>query len=112
MSTTSGKRVGRMPSASRQLFDGEGRVGVHAAITCFMGAPRRGHQRLRIVELGEQTVDGRSALMRLPPCTCASGSSVRISKIEIIGKKRMNKNKRHRNRPIVPAKVAQSQNVG
>ena len=44
--------------------------------------------------------------------TFASGSSVRISKIEIIGRKRMNRNSSVRNRPIVPMNVDQSQNVG
>src|SRR6266566_3518014 len=43
--------------------------------------------------------------------TSASGRRVRISKIEIIGKKRMNRNTRERKSPIVPIKVAQSHTV-
>ncbi len=38
--------------------------------------------------------------------TCACGSSVRISKIEMTGRKRMNRNSSVRNRPIEPTKVA------
>jgi hypothetical protein len=37
---------------------------------------------------------------------------VRISKIEIIGRKRRNRNNSARNSPLVPMKVDQSQNVG
>ena len=37
---------------------------------------------------------------------------VRISKMEIIGRNRRNRNNSVRNRPIVPRKVDQSQNVG
>ena len=37
--------------------------------------------------------------------TLASGTSVRISKIEIIGRKRTNRNNSVRNNPIVPMKV-------
>jgi hypothetical protein len=37
---------------------------------------------------------------------------MRISDIEIIGKKRTNRNKRQRNSPMEPNKVAQSQKVG
>ena len=45
-----------------------------------------------------------------PPSPPAASS--RISKIEIIGRKRRNRNSSVRNRPIVPTKVDQSQNVG
>src|SRR5258705_417186 len=44
--------------------------------------------------------------------TFASGRIVRISKIEIIGRKRRNRNRSERNKPIVPRNVDQSQNVG
>jgi hypothetical protein len=42
----------------------------------------------------------------------ASGRIVRISAIEIIGRKRRNRNRSERNRPMVPMKVDQSQIVG
>ena len=71
------------------------------------------HQRLRVVELRHQAVDmRRHQLLRTSSSTFASGSIVRISKIEIIGRKRMNRNSSARNSPIVPTNVAQSQNVG
>ena len=44
--------------------------------------------------------------------TLASGSMVRISAMEIIGRKRTNRNSSEKNRPIVPMNVDQSQNVG
>src|SRR6266536_1506947 len=44
--------------------------------------------------------------------TSASGSIVRISKIEIIGRNRINRNKRAKNKPILPAYMDQSQNEG
>src|SRR5207244_13086494 len=65
-------------------------------------------QRGRVVELGHQTVDDAS----LHSPTFASGRIVRISKIEIMGRKRKKRNRRETNRPIVPRNVDQSQNVG
>jgi hypothetical protein len=44
--------------------------------------------------------------------TFASGKMVLISKIEIIGRNRRNRNNRATNRPRVPMKVLQSQIVG
>ena len=44
--------------------------------------------------------------------TSACGNIVLISKIEIIGKKRMNKNNRLKNSPIVPINIEKSQMVG
>ena len=52
-----------------------------------------------------------SSSVRPSSFTAASGTIVRISKIEIIGTKRMNRNSSHANRPSVPTKVAQSQTV-
>src|SRR5437588_140771 len=43
-----------------------------------------------------------------PSSTSASGKIVRISKIEIIGRKRMNKNSNAKKNPIVPMYIAQS----
>ena len=49
-----------------------------------------------------------------PPMSCsfASGAIVRISKIEIIGRNRMNRKNSVTNIPIVPMNVIQSQIVG
>src|SRR6266567_3614097 len=43
---------------------------------------------------------------------CGSATNSRDSEIEIIGRKRMNKNNRVRNNPTLPKSVAQSQTVG
>src|SRR5579885_2608365 len=51
-------------------------------------------------------------MTRRSSSTCASGTIVRISAMEIIGRKRKNRNSSARNRPIVPTKVPQSQIVG
>src|ERR1043165_3485736 len=58
----------------------------------------------------------------LSPCLCvsvafysstsAAGRIVRISKIEIIGRKRMNRNNSAKKNPIVPINIAQSHCVG
>ena len=44
--------------------------------------------------------------------TSASGKIVRISKIEITGRKRINKNSSVKKNPIVPMNIAQSHCVG
>src|SRR3954451_9691132 len=44
--------------------------------------------------------------------TSASGKIVRISKIEIIGRKRMNRNSNVKKNPSVPTNIAQSHCVG
>src|SRR5208282_1700783 len=44
--------------------------------------------------------------------TLACGSSVRTSKMEIMGNRRINRKNRNVNKPMVPAKVNQSQRVG
>ncbi len=44
--------------------------------------------------------------------TSASGKIVRISKIEIIGRKRMNRNNKVKKNPIVPMNMVQSQVEG
>ena len=48
----------------------------------------------------------------MAPLIFASGTIVRISKIEIIGSTRMNRKNSVRNSPIVPKNVIQSQRVG
>src|SRR6476619_1221908 len=47
-----------------------------------------------------------------PPFTFASGTSARISKIEIIGSTRMNRKNSITNSPMVPKNVIQSHRVG
>src|ERR1019366_8648974 len=84
-----------------QLLDGERRVGIQLAIAFFAGRARGLHQRGGIVELGHQSVD---RLDKFSPSssTLAEGSSVRTSKMEIIGSRRMKRKNRNRNRPMVP----------
>src|SRR6187397_2859361 len=71
-----------------------------------------------MLELGHEPVDFRTAgrLHRAPPDPpspgFASGTSVRISKMEIIGRKRRKRNSSARNKPIVPTYKPQSQTVG
>ena len=91
-----------------KFLDRERRIRVDAAVALGLRAVRRRDERVRIVELGHQAVDRRQCAS--PPrqaslrssSTRAAGSSVRISKIEIIGRKRRNRNSSVRNRPIVP----------
>jgi hypothetical protein len=52
------------------------------------------------------------AVRRQCPFAFASGNSVRISKIEIMGSTRTNRNISITNIPMVPMKVAQSHTVG
>ena len=111
----SGSRVWCDAERFVQLLDRERRVRVHAAVALVMRAVRRRDERVRIVELRHQAVDQRIASPsdpRTSSSTFASGRIVRISKIEIIGRKRRNRNSSARNRPIVPTNVDQSQNVG
>ena len=92
-----------------QFLDRKRRIGIHAPVPLGARLRRRRHQRTGIVELRHQTV---KPARHHSGSTLASGSIERISKIEIIGRKRRNRNSRARNSPIVPANVDQSQNVG
>src|SRR4051812_1495671 len=97
-----------------ELLDRKGRIGVHAAIAGLVGAVRRGHQGRRVLELGDQAVGVAGVHMtrrssRTSSSTLADGRMVRISKIEIIGRKRRNNSSSATNSPIVPTKVLQSQ---
>src|SRR5476649_1165778 len=105
------ERQTRVVRAERvvQFLDRERLVRVHAPVAFLVRALRRRHQRRGILELGHQAVD-HGRLHSSP--TLAPGRIVRISKIEIIGRKRRNRNSSDRNRPIVPRNVDQSQNVG
>src|SRR4029077_5498157 len=83
------------------LFDREGRIGFDLAISFFAHqASGRGESR-GVFELGHQAVD-RCPHFSMPSATSASGSKVRTSKIEIMGRERMNRKKRKKNRPMVP----------
>src|SRR5215475_82999 len=95
-----------------ELLDRKGRVAVEGAVAGRVGLVRRSDQLVRIAELGQQAVDGRMLVHPTSSFTSASGSSVRISKMEIIGRTRTNRNSSVTNRPIVPMNVDQSQNVG
>ena len=89
-----------------QLVDRERRVGVHVPVAFLVRLPRRQDQARRVGELGHQAVDFRSCWRgcvgahdqsapndtskssTVGSCfslTFASGTSVRTSKIEIIG---------------------------
>src|SRR5438067_1777090 len=68
------------------------------------------HVEDRVIRL-RQTVQ-RHQITRRSSSTFASGRMVRISKIEIIGRNRRNRNSSDRNNPIVPTNVAQSHRVG
>src|SRR5579864_1471635 len=93
------------------FFDGKRRVSLDLAIS--LGAHLAGSRGERggVFELGHQTVD-RSFHFSTPSTTSACGSSVRTSKIEIMGSERMNRKNRKKNRPMVPTYVATSQIVG
>ena len=91
-----------------KVLDGKRRKRVHLSIA---GRARPSHsckQSFRLCEFGQQAVSW-SVFVQSPS---DFGTSVRISKIEIIGRNRMNRKSRARNNPMVPMKVDQSQNVG
>src|SRR5579864_3623668 len=93
------------------FFNGKRRICVHLPVALFPRVPGRSRHRRRTIKLGHQAVN-RKSHFSTPSMTSASGSSVRTSKIEIIGSERMNRKNRKKNRPIVPTKVATSQMVG
>jgi hypothetical protein len=98
--------------------------------------PRRRNEIGRIFKLGHHAIQGRrvtampreglmsrcdwlleSATVAIHPSptyssTSASGRIVRISKIEIIGRKRINRNSSVKKNPIVPINMLQSHCVG
>ena len=84
-----------------QLLDGERRVGIQLAIAFFACGARGRHQGGGSFELGHQSVD-RLDQLSTSSSTLAAGSSVRTSKMEIIGRRRMKRKNRNRNRPMVP----------
>src|SRR5205085_1720852 len=91
-----------------QLFDGEGRVSVHAAIAGGVRAARGLHDVGRRGELRHHSVNRMAFGRPHSSSTSACGRMVRISKIEITGRKRMNRKSSARNKPSVPTKVMMS----
>ena len=92
----------------RQALDRERAIGVDLLVAGLAGAVGRIHQRIDGIEFGHDPVD----LGALHSLTSASGSRVRISKIEIMGRMRTNRNMQARKKPMVPMKVIQSHRVG
>src|SRR5271166_209418 len=82
----------------RQSFHWKRAVGVDLQIAGFVRTMSRIHQALGRIKFGHHSVN-RSALHSF---TSASGNSVRISKIEIMGRMRTNRNMAARNMPMVP----------
>src|SRR6185436_10380117 len=103
------KTARRIAERMLELGNRERRVRVHAPVPRVPRALGGVDERRRVGELRHQPVD-------VPVCrhqsTFASGSIERISKIEIIGRKRTNRNSSARNSPIVPANVEMSHTVG
>ena len=107
-----------LPERFGELLDRERCERIHAPVAGFVCVAGRSDQSGRGVELGHQAVDWRAAwrchhiTRRSSSLTSASGSIVRISKIEIMGRKRMKRNNSVTKSPMEPIKVAQSQIVG
>src|SRR5271169_3653010 len=97
------------PDRLGEFFDGKRAVRVDLSVTGGISLVRGLDQRGRGIKFRHDPVNARELHSAL---TSASGSSVRISKIEIIGRMRTNRNIAARNMPMVPMKVIQSQRVG
>src|SRR5579871_1301353 len=93
-----------------QLFNRKRRVGIEFAVSLLPRGARSAYQGAGIIEFGHDAVDAFGHPFTSSP-TLACGSSVRTSKIEIMGSSRINRKNRNRNNPIVPQYVAQSQRV-
>src|SRR5439155_3005785 len=98
------------PKRPGQVFDGEGRVRIHFAITLRIGCFRGAQQVFVRFEFRSETK--RLFLVHSVIAFCGSATSSRVSEMAIIGRKRMNKNSSVRNKPTLPNNVAQSQMVG
>src|SRR6476660_4271664 len=83
-----GKPVVMEPQRLVHFFDGEGRVCFHFVVALGLHLPRCRRQCGGTLEFSQNPVDRRDHFST--SATSASGSSVRTSKIEIIGSKRMN----------------------
>src|SRR5262245_5995018 len=95
-----------------ELLDRHRRVAIEPGVAAGVRFARSGDQFVGVAELGQEAVDRRLAVHATSSLTSASGTSVRISKIEIIGNRRTNRNNNDTKSPIVPMNVDQSQNVG
>src|SRR5439155_18285025 len=80
------------------------------SITFRIGAPGRVDQKFVVFKLGHQSVN-RSIMAHNFPSFLSAISS-RTSEMEIIGRKRTNRNSSDKNKPMLPKSVAQSQKVG
>ena len=93
----------------RQSLHRKRRIGIDLLIALLVGPACGSYQVTWGIELCHEPVNGNTLHSGL---TSAWGSRVRISKIEIIGRMRTNKNMAARNIPMVPKYVIQSQRVG
>src|SRR5262249_42640935 len=94
-----------------QFFHRKWTERVHVPVSFRVGAVPRFHERRGAGEFRKQAVNRRPYRHNLSPDSFACGTSVLISKIEIIGRKRINNSKRQMKSPMVPTNVAQSQPV-
>src|SRR5258708_23287833 len=91
--------------------DGEWRMGVDAMVAGGTDFLHGMNELLRIAELTHHAVY-MGALQHYFLSSDVSATSSRISAMEIAGRTRTNRKIRVTNMPMVPMKVAQSQNVG
>src|SRR5215813_8444404 len=93
-----------------EAIDGKRAVGIHPPIALRKGAARSFKQSFRFSELGHQTVNCKlPALFRFDYShfpSSVSCTNSRISKIEIIGRTRINRNNKQTNNPMLPIKMA------
>ena len=108
-----------LPDRFPRLFDRVGRERVDLPVAGRVGALRGADERRsdrRTPPSGRRCAGGGAVRVRhqcpSDSLIFASGAIVRISKIEIIGRNRMNRKNSVRNIPIVPMNVIQSQIVG
>src|SRR5690349_7097674 len=110
-----------MADCFRQFLDRKRTVGVDAPITGLMNAMGRVNGRLGVFEFGQQPVQflvfalrggERGLSVSHSGSPSVSRTRPRNSKIEIIGRKRMNRNNSVMNNPSEPNRWAKSQLVG
>src|SRR2546423_11648037 len=108
------ERHGRSAAPERfgQSLDWKRGVGIHPAIAFGIGALRSGKQIFRIAEFRHQSVNLVCRRFHTVACSFRSETNSRTSEMEIIGRKRMKRNKSVRKRPMLPKSVAQSHMVG
>src|SRR6516164_719731 len=94
-----------------ETLDGKRRKGVYAAIAGLVHLLDGFEELFRSIKLRQHPVDMRARLHYFLS-SAVSATSSRISAMEIAGKTRTNRNSKATNMPMVPMRVAQSQNVG